>query len=190
MPNKSEECWNSNRNIIFMISLVSVFIRSGERTWTEDVRERNYWEENFGPQENGEDYLLLVEIRGGKDSTGRQRLRWMKGFHCGDLYWFSCVSIMTNGGPYFPTSWVTTDFSRNIPQHAISWCLKKTLFWDMAPCRYCVNRRFGGTYRLHLQSTRKNKKIRERGTSWFFACGFSFFFYPEDGDDTFLRNVG
>jgi hypothetical protein len=31
----------------------------------------------------------------------------------------------------------------------------------MAPCRYCVNRRFGGRYRLHLQG----RKIRERGTS-------------------------
>jgi hypothetical protein len=31
----------------------------------------------------------------------------------------------------------------------------------MAPCRYYVNRRFGGTYRLHLQGI----KIRERRTS-------------------------
>jgi hypothetical protein len=30
-----------------------------------------------------------------------------------------------------------------------------------APCRACVNRRFGGTYRLHLQG----RKIRELGTS-------------------------
>jgi hypothetical protein len=35
------------------------------------------------------------------------------------------------------------------------------VFWDVAPCRSCVNRRFGGTYRLHLQG----RKIRERGTS-------------------------
>jgi hypothetical protein len=34
-------------------------------------------------------------------------------------------------------------------------------FWDLAPCRSCVNRRFGGTYRLYLQG----RKIRERGTS-------------------------
>jgi hypothetical protein len=37
--------------------------------------------------------------------------------------------------------------------------MKKAVFWDVAPCRYGVNRRFGGTY-------------------------------PEDGGDTFLRNVG
>jgi hypothetical protein len=35
------------------------------------------------------------------------------------------------------------------------------VFWDVSPCRFCVYRRFGGTYRLHLQG----RKIRERGTS-------------------------
>jgi hypothetical protein len=39
--------------------------------------------------------------------------------------------------------------------------MKNAVFWDVAPCRSCVNRRFGGTYRLHLQS----RKIRKRGTS-------------------------
>jgi hypothetical protein len=29
--------------------------------------------------------------------------------------------------------------------------MKNDVFWDVAPCRSCVNRRFGGTYRLHLQ---------------------------------------
>jgi hypothetical protein len=38
---------------------------------------------------------------------------------------------------------------------------KKVVFWDVAPCRSCVNRRFGGAYRLHLQG----RKIGERGTS-------------------------
>jgi hypothetical protein len=66
--------------------------------------------------------------------------------------------------------------------------MKNTVFWDEAPCNYCMNRRFGGTYRLHLQG----RKIRERGSPatcslWFLARGF---FYPEDGGDTFLRNVG
>jgi hypothetical protein len=28
--------------------------------------------------------------------------------------------------------------------------MKNAVFWNVAPCRYCVNRRFGGTYRLHL----------------------------------------
>jgi hypothetical protein len=74
--------------------------------------------------------------------------------------------------------------------------MKNAVFWDAAPCRSCVNRRFGGTYLLHLQ----DRKIRERGTRvskwlqsaanysrWFLARGF---FYPEDGGDTILRNVG
>jgi hypothetical protein len=39
--------------------------------------------------------------------------------------------------------------------------LKNAVFWDVAPCRSYVNRRFGGTYRLHLQG----RKIRERETS-------------------------
>jgi hypothetical protein len=39
--------------------------------------------------------------------------------------------------------------------------MKNAIFWDVAPCISCVNRRFGVTYRLHLQG----RKIRERGTS-------------------------
>jgi hypothetical protein len=38
---------------------------------------------------------------------------------------------------------------------------KNATFWDVAPCRSCVNRCFVGTYRLHLQ----DRKISERGTS-------------------------
>jgi hypothetical protein len=40
--------------------------------------------------------------------------------------------------------------------------LKNSLFWDVAPCKSCVNRRFGGTYHLHLQGG----KIRERNPAW------------------------
>jgi hypothetical protein len=29
--------------------------------------------------------------------------------------------------------------------------MKNAIFWDVASCRPCVNRRFGGTFRLHLQ---------------------------------------
>jgi hypothetical protein len=39
--------------------------------------------------------------------------------------------------------------------------LKNAVFGDVAACRSCVNRRFGGTYRLHFHG----RKIRERGTS-------------------------
>jgi hypothetical protein len=33
--------------------------------------------------------------------------------------------------------------------------MKNAAFWDVAPCRSCVNRRFGGTYRHHLQGRKK-----------------------------------
>jgi hypothetical protein len=39
--------------------------------------------------------------------------------------------------------------------------MKDAVFWDVAPFRSRVNRRFGGTYNLNLQG----RKIRERGTS-------------------------
>jgi hypothetical protein len=29
--------------------------------------------------------------------------------------------------------------------------LEECVFWDVAPCSICVNRRFGGMYRHHLQ---------------------------------------
>jgi hypothetical protein len=48
---------------------------------------------------------------------------------------------------------------------------KNAVFWDVALCRCCVNRRFGGTYRLHLQG----RKFRERGTSvsrWLQSAAF------------------
>jgi hypothetical protein len=35
--------------------------------------------------------------------------------------------------------------------------MKNAIFWDVAPCRSSVNRRFRGTYRLHLQG----RKVRE-----------------------------
>jgi hypothetical protein len=40
--------------------------------------------------------------------------------------------------------------------------MKNTVFWDMAPCRYFVNRRFGGTYRLHLQSRSNPRAMNQR----------------------------
>jgi hypothetical protein len=36
--------------------------------------------------------------------------------------------------------------------------MKNAVFWNEAPCRSCINRRFGETYRLHLQGRRKKKK--------------------------------
>jgi hypothetical protein len=62
--------------------------------------------------------------------------------------------------------------------------MKNAVFWDVALCRYCVNRYWGGTYRLHLQNRRPAAATCSR---WFFACGL---FYPEAGGDMLLRNVG
>jgi hypothetical protein len=46
--------------------------------------------------------------------------------------------------------------------HDLVYCrMKNTVFWDVVLCRSCMNRRFGGTYRLHLQG----RKICKRGTS-------------------------
>jgi hypothetical protein len=39
--------------------------------------------------------------------------------------------------------------------------IKNAVFWDVESCRSCVNRRFGGIYRLHLQ----DRKIHEQGTN-------------------------
>jgi hypothetical protein len=41
--------------------------------------------------------------------------------------------------------------------------MKKAVFWDVAPCRYGVNRRFGGRCRLHLHGRREiiRKSARE-----------------------------
>jgi hypothetical protein len=36
--------------------------------------------------------------------------------------------------------------------------MKNAVFWVVAPCKYCVNRHFGGTYRLHLQGSAMNQR--------------------------------
>jgi hypothetical protein len=42
--------------------------------------------------------------------------------------------------------------------------MKNTVFWDVALCRSCVNRRFGGTYRLHLQCRKIRQSLYGVGT--------------------------
>jgi hypothetical protein len=37
--------------------------------------------------------------------------------------------------------------------------MKNTVVWDVVPCTSCVNRLFGGTYRLHLQGRKINVRI-------------------------------
>jgi hypothetical protein len=40
--------------------------------------------------------------------------------------------------------------------------MKNSVFWDVALYRYCVNRRFGGTYHLHLQVIRNPRARNQR----------------------------
>jgi hypothetical protein len=47
--------------------------------------------------------------------------------------------------------------------------MKNDVFWDVAPCRSCVNRRFGGTYCLHLQ-VRKTHERRANVSRWLADC--------------------
>jgi hypothetical protein len=62
--------------------------------------------------------------------------------------------------------------------------MKSIIFWDMTPCSpLSVNRRFGGTYRLHLQGRRN--KFSKKPASKQVAL-----FDPEDGGDMFLRKIG
>jgi hypothetical protein len=37
--------------------------------------------------------------------------------------------------------------------------MKNAVFWDVTPCGYCKNGRFGGTYRLHHKGG-KNQGVR------------------------------
>jgi hypothetical protein len=43
--------------------------------------------------------------------------------------------------------------------------LKNAVFWDMAPCRFCVNRRFGGTYRDRGSSMSRMQPPAQAGSS-------------------------
>jgi hypothetical protein len=56
--------------------------------------------------------------------------------------------------------------------------MKGAIFWHIAPCGPYVNRRFGRTYHAH------EHLLHAR---WFLA---QLIFYPEDGGDTVLLNVG
>jgi hypothetical protein len=40
--------------------------------------------------------------------------------------------------------------------------VKNVIFWDVMQCRYFVNRRFRGMYRLHLQDIRNPRAMNQR----------------------------
>jgi hypothetical protein len=74
---------------------------------------------------------------------------------------------------------------------------KGSVFWDITPSPLKDNRRFGGTYRLHLQSQRTSQIINMHENVWQTskqagsACQllsrlfFDLFFVPENGCDSF-----
>jgi hypothetical protein len=70
-----------------------------------------------------------------------------------------CFKISTEIGIELGNFWVMKYYERLKAFTAVT--MKNVVFWDMALCRCCVNWRFGGTYRFHLQG----RKIREQGTS-------------------------
>jgi hypothetical protein len=64
--------------------------------------------------------------------------------------------------------------------------MNSTIFWDITLCSPLkVNRRFGKKYRLHLRAEQaeQDTSVKAGGT-------LLDLFYPEDGGDIFLRNVG
>jgi hypothetical protein len=73
------------------------------------------------------------------------------------------------------------------------------IFWDITPCSpLSVNRRFGGTGRLHLKGHRiiharnQLEAGSKKSSSGYFLTGnvLVLFFDPEHGGDMLLRNVG
>jgi hypothetical protein len=71
-----------------------------------------------------------------------------------------------------------------------SFIINAAIFWDIAPLSPYENRRFGGTYHLHLQS----RSSVEKGTRVFMATCYTLASclvnsYLEDGGDISLRNV-
>jgi hypothetical protein len=68
---------------------------------------------------------------------------------------------------------------------------KNAVFWDAVPCKSCVNRRFGGTYRIHLRGKKiQREQMAAVSSHLLTVVPCSRIFLPEDGGDMFLRNVG
>jgi hypothetical protein len=62
--------------------------------------------------------------------------------------------------------------------------MKNAVFSNVTPCGSCENQSFGGTYRLHHQGE-KNRRARTNVIRSDLES-----FHPDDGGDTFLRNIG
>jgi hypothetical protein len=81
------------------------------------------------------------------------------------------------------------------------WGVSSSGIWRRV-VRWVFNRRFGGTYRLHLQGRSSSLlltlcflykpvfRLAAYSACHLLACCWTYFFDPEDGGDMFLRNVG
>jgi hypothetical protein len=88
--------------------------------------------------------------------------------YCFNLMFQSVEACLLHHIPNFPPGFIllAPDVAReenviNFASYTNKIKIKNAVFWDVWLCRSSVNRRFGGTYRLHLQG----RKIREWGAS-------------------------
>jgi hypothetical protein len=69
--------------------------------------------------------------------------------------------------------------------------IEEFIFWDITSCNPLkVNRRFGGTSRLHLRGRRISQARNQRESRWQPGFLLGLFSDPEDGGDMFLRKAG
>jgi hypothetical protein len=61
--------------------------------------------------------------------------------------------------------------------------MNNAVFWDVASCSSCVNQHFASIFSVQKSALQTAATC----SRWFLVRGF---FYPEDGGDTFLQNVG
>jgi hypothetical protein len=62
--------------------------------------------------------------------------------------------------------------------------MKNSVFWDVRPSGFCMNRRFGGTYRLQHQGDNNPGPVNVGKEIFADSC------HPDDRGITFLRNIG
>jgi hypothetical protein len=64
--------------------------------------------------------------------------------------------------------------------------MKRIIFWDITPCSPLkVNRRFGGSYDLHIQGPWISQARNQRESRWQAELWFGLFFNPDDGGGMF-----